>query len=81
MLTQEGFQFFKTLQHKIEALKKGLEEPLTDRESKYVHVYGLTTNQELRQNEDFFHRAVMAMFLVQCLKGTNFFPKPTLPGK
>lgn len=81
MLTQQSFTFFKSLQVKIEALKRGAEEKLTESESKYVHVYNLTTHSDLRPNEDFFHRAVMALFLVQCLKGTSFFPASSTSGK
>lgn len=75
MLTQKGFTFFKNLQSKIENLKKGVDEKLNEDENQYVHVYNLTTHQNLRPNEDYFHRAFMSLFLVQCLKGSGFFPE------
>jgi len=80
MLTQEGFPFFKSLQSKIEALKQGMDEKLNERESQYVQIYNLVTHQELRPNDDFFHRAVMALFIVHCLRETSFFPAGSCGG-
>lgn len=77
MITQEGFEFFKHLQSKIEALKikkeNEKEVEFSKKESQYIQIYNLTTHSDLRLNEDYFQRTLMAIFLVKCLKETNFF--------
>lgn len=77
MVTQEGLEFFKKLQSKIELIKineaNQKEIEFTKRESEYMKVYNLTSHSDLRLNEDYFRRALMAIFLVKCLKEVDFF--------
>lgn len=82
MITQEGLEFLKKLQNKIELIKKDKENlkelEFTKRESEYMKVYNLTSHSDLRLNEDYFRRALMAIFLVKCLKEVDFFEKSKL---
>lgn len=84
MITQEGLGFFKKLQKKIETLKSSkLSKQSTEtveftkEESRYIQVYNLITHSGLRLNEDYFQRTVMSIFLVMCLKETDFFQVET----
>ena len=78
MVTQEGLIFFKQLHSKLKQMGKCPEDScdLTKREKNYLNVYNLTTNCKLRTSKDFFTRTVMAIFLVKCLKLTNYFESP-----
>lgn len=79
IVTQEGLNFFKELYNKLQREKKGenSEVEFSEAETKYMKVYNLTTHSNLRDGQDYFKRALMAIFLVKCLKESTFFnPKP-----
>lgn len=77
MVTQEGLPFFKQLYEKIKKIEKGKQKSISaefsKRESRYMEVYNLTSHSNIRPNEDYFRRTLMAIFLVGCLKHTEFF--------
>ncbi|KAK6639922.1 hypothetical protein RUM43_008199 [Polyplax serrata] len=74
MVTQEGLQFFKQLLSKVQTPGHSQKIEFTQREMQYMKVYNLMTHSRLRTSLDYFRRAIMAIFLVRCLKETDYFP-------
>lgn len=52
--------------------KPSLQEEL---ELKAAQIYALCTHSELRKEDDYLKRIVVAMFLTECLKKADFFGK------
>lgn len=71
MITQKPLAFFLEIKNKLEE-KPGINNRKY-KSSDYLSAYHLVRHEDQRQRNDFFERTVMAIFLLNCLKKTNYF--------